>query len=144
MLGVSVILSKVPLSIWVAAGAAALMAIPLGVQTVRLDSMTKSKERWELLVTHPETGYIARLTTCRGNVAGLTSALDRQNEAVADLEADSAERIAEAEREAEAARDEIARVRARADRTINRPIIGETTCERVIDVYSAYLEELTQ
>lgn len=142
MIGVSAILSRVPLAAWTAAGAVALMAVPLGIQTVRLGMVTESRDEWKAQVTDPETGYIVRLTTARASIATLTRAVEDQNAAIEAVRADSAARIARAEADAEAARASIADALARADRTLTRPIAGNTMCERVQDVHSAFMAEL--
>jgi len=142
MIGLAAIASRLPLPAWTAIGAVLLMSVPLGVQTVRLGMVTDSRDEWKAQVMDPGTGYIARLTTCRADVADLSRSLADQNEAVTALEADSAARIAAAEREAEAARQEVADALARAERIIARPIAGDTVCERVQDVHSAFMAEL--
>lgn len=142
MIGVSAILSRIPLAAWTAAGAVALMAVPLGVQTVRLGMVTDSRDEWKAQVTDPETGYIARLTTARASIATLARSIDDQNAAIEAIQTESAARIAQAEADAEAAREQINDALARADRTLTRPITGNTVCERVEDVHSAFMAEL--
>lgn len=142
MIGLSDIASRLPLTAWTAIGAVLIMSVPLGVQTVRLGMVTDSRDEWKAQVMDPETGYLARLTTCRGSVLTLTDAIEDSNEAVTALEADSAARIAAAELEAKAARQEVADALARAERIIARPISGSNMCERVEDVHSAFMAEL--
>lgn len=142
MIGVSAIFSRIPLAAWTAAGAVALMAVPLGIQTVRLGMVTDSRDEWKAQVTDPETGYIARLTTARASIATLTRSIEDQNAAIEAIRSESAGRIAQAEADAEAAREQIADALARAERTLTRPIAGNTMCDRVQDVHSAFMAEL--
>jgi hypothetical protein len=118
------------------------MAVPLGIQSVRLNIVTESREEWKAQVTDPETGYIARLTTARANAAALNREIGRQNDAIDALEADSAARIAQAERDAAEAQAAIDAALARAGRTLTRPIAGGTVCARVLDVDAAFMAEL--
>lgn len=89
-----------------------------------------------------DTGYAARLTTCRSNVNGLESSLKTQNEAVEALETESERRMAEIREEIEAADSRASQARQQAEALRNRPIQGVTVCERLLDVDAAFLEIL--
>jgi GTP cyclohydrolase III len=74
------------------------------------------------------------LNTCRGSVNELTTSLEAQNRAVEALRDAGAARVAET-RETLSSRDiERAVAQARAQWLRERPIVGETECERVFDV----------
>lgn len=67
-------------------GAAALaLTLVLIVQTGRLSDARADRDRYRDRIENEETGYVVRLNTCRGNVAGLDASLKAQNEAVAGL-----------------------------------------------------------
>lgn len=132
-------LSRIPLSVWTGAiGAGAVyLALALPAQ-IEARSQERRADRAE---TNLERA-VSDLATCRVNRANLTDALDRQSGAIADLEAQAAERLArsaEAVRAAQAARLD---AEARASAILARPIQGETMCERVQDVDSAILDVL--
>ena len=77
------------------------------------------------------------LNTCRGNVSELTTSLEAQNRAVQALREAGAARVAET-RETLSSRDiERAVAQARAQWLRERPIVGETECEKVFDVIDA-------
>jgi GTP cyclohydrolase III len=74
------------------------------------------------------------LNTCRESVNELTTSLEAQNRAVEALRDAGAARVAET-RETLSSRDiERAVAQARAQWLRERPIVGETECERVFDV----------
>ena len=74
------------------------------------------------------------LNTCRGSVNELTTSLKAQNQAVEALREAGAARVAET-RETLSSRDiERAVAQARAQWLRERPVVGETECERVFDV----------
>jgi GTP cyclohydrolase III len=74
------------------------------------------------------------LNTCRESVNELTTSLETQNRAVEALRDAGAARVAET-RETLSSRDiERAVAQARAQWLRDRPIAGETECERVFDV----------
>jgi uncharacterized protein HemX len=84
----------------IAALVALILAVGLGVQTVKLHNA-----RGDLAAASKRLEAAQRdLGTCRGNVAGLEASLNRQNEAVAALKAESDARIARSLKEASAAR----------------------------------------
>jgi hypothetical protein len=129
-------------ALWGAGIAAALVAVPLIVQTVRLELIKNERDGLRAEISDPDTGYIARLTQCRSNGARLAAEIERQNGAIEGLESRMADAIAAAEAEAADAREEAAGLRARARRFIERPIAGETACARAADVDAAFMAEL--
>jgi GTP cyclohydrolase III len=77
------------------------------------------------------------LNTCRGSVNELTTSLEAQNRAVEALREAGAARVAET-RETLSSRDiERAVAQARAQWLRERPIAGETECERLVNVIDA-------
>lgn len=122
----------------------ALMAVPLVLQTMRLGDARERLAARTAEIEHPETGFIARLNTCRMSNATLEASLKAQNQAVEDLKAASDAAILRAEARARQARIDAAVALKRAQTTLDRPIEGETVLERVLDVDRVFLEGLEQ
>jgi|SRR5690606_4146540 len=107
-------------------GGAVLLALALGIQSIRL-----ADARGDLSEARDQVSTLtADLATCRHNTAGLRTSLDEQNAAVIALRtrteaAEEAGRLAriEAERLQASARDRLAAARAVP--------VGETECETV-------------
>lgn len=136
------ILSRIPLPVWTAVGAALVMAIPLGVQTVRYEVAESQRADLYRQINDEQTGFIARLAVCRGNTATLEAAIAGQNAAVMAMADQASERIARAEEAASQARSERDEAEARAARFMARPIQGATLVDRVLDVDAAVLADL--
>ena len=79
-----------------------------------------------------------RLETCQGNVSTLEASLEAQNTAIQSVSDEGQVRITESTERL--SRRDIARAvaQARAQWLRERPIAGDTECERVLDVISAY------
>jgi chromosome segregation ATPase len=77
------------------------------------------------------------LSQCRANTETLETAIDAQNLAVETLHAESMARITELQERLSAASTQASAARSEAERLRNRPIQGDTQCERMLDVYEA-------
>lgn len=143
----------IPIGAWLEArvwqvgaiGASALaltLAVALGVTTLQRNGAARDRDALRAQIHAPVTGYIARLATCRGNVAALEGGLTRQNAAVDALRRDGAARIAAAEQRLAAAQRAAADARLRADRLLNAPLVEVGRCERFEEADARVLEAL--
>jgi hypothetical protein len=113
------------------AGGAALVACLTLLTLWRVEA-----ERADRLSVRLETTR-ADLSQCRENTATLEMSLEAQNQAVQALRDEGAARVAET-RETLSSRDiERAVAQARAQWLRDRPIAGETECERLVNVIDA-------
>ncbi len=102
----------------------------------------KERDSLRAQIEHPDTGYIARLRTCRDNTARLQEDIERQNLRYERLSLQGEQRIGDAERELERLR-----VRASAPQTHQRMSTSsseETVCGRFLDYDTRFLEVLEQ
>lgn len=102
----------------------------------------KERDSLRAQIEHPDTGYIARLRTCRDNAARLQQDIERQNLRYERLSLQGEQRIGEAEQE-------IARLRERASapqtqERMTTPSHAETVCGRFLDYDTRFLEVLGQ
>lgn len=119
----------------IGAGAAAIgLAVALGVTTLQKNAAVKRADGLYAEIHAPVSGYKARLTNCEGNERRLDKALADQNTAIADLRKTSDAKIAEAQRGFLAAQREAASARNAADRLAGAVPVGNTVCERLLDV----------
>lgn len=126
----------------VAAALAVILAIALGVTTLQKNSAVRRADKLHAEIHAPVTGYIAEAARCKANVTTLEGSLKRQSDAVAELQRQSAGRIAAAERGWRDAQRAAADARNRAERLVGSTIAGDTRCERVEDADRLVLEML--
>jgi septal ring factor EnvC (AmiA/AmiB activator) len=82
------------------------------------------------------------LAQCRENVSTLETSIEAQNTAIQTLQEESATRMAETQERLSRLNTEAERARSEANRLRNRPIQGDTVCERMLDVDAAFVEGL--
>ena len=92
-------------------------------------------------ITAPTTGYIARLSQCRTDLAGATASLGRQTAAVAALRQAAAEDAVRADRLVQAAQNQ-ARAADRRVQTVlqAQPRDGEGRCEAAFRLHQEALQ----
>jgi hypothetical protein len=126
----------------IAAAVVAVLTIGLGVQTVRLGAAHREVAKLADRIENPGTGYIAKLSACRGDVDRLTGEIARQNEAVTALKTEGDRRAAKAA----AALSEAARGRAsaeaRAAKLLKNPPSGIDACARAMSAFETVKESL--
>lgn len=116
----------------------------LTLKTLEARRLETERDTLHDQIHNEETGYIVRLSTCRNNAATLEASIADQNERIAGLEAETADRLATGAATLTAIQDENADLRARLDDLLDRPVVGETVCERVEDVDRRIMEWLEQ
>ena len=124
----------IPLS-WKLAALAALV-LALGVQTVRVDRLKDDADKARKMATEArlEAGrYKSYAELCK-------AALGRQNDAIEALRAESAERLARADKAAADARAVAASASKFSRDLMNARLAGQTACERAEDVRARFLE----
>jgi len=126
----------------IAAAIAAVLVLGLGVQTARLAGAHGDVAKLTDRIENPRTGYIAKLSTCQGNVAGLESAVKAQNNAVAAMGAESARKMDAASIAVTAAIQGRASAEGRAAKLLRAPPAGIDACARMQAADSAVLETL--
>jgi hypothetical protein len=120
---------------WKLAALAALV-LALGVQTVRVDRLKDDADKARKMATEArlEAGrYKSYAELCR-------AALGRQNDAIEALRAESAERLARADKAAADARAVAASARKFSRDLMSARLTGQTACERAEDVRARFLE----
>jgi Arc/MetJ-type ribon-helix-helix transcriptional regulator len=120
---------------WKLAALAALV-LALGVQTVRVDRLKDDADKARKMATEArlEAGrYKSYAELCK-------AALGRQNDAIEALRAESAERIARADKAAADARAVAASATKFSRDLMNARLTGQTACERAEDVRARFLE----
>jgi Arc/MetJ-type ribon-helix-helix transcriptional regulator len=120
---------------WKLAALAALV-LALGVQTVRVDRLKDDADKARKMATEArlEAGrYKSYAELCN-------AALGRQNDAIEALRAESAERIARADKAAADARAVAASATKFSRDLMNARLPGQTACERAEDVRARFLE----
>jgi Arc/MetJ-type ribon-helix-helix transcriptional regulator len=120
---------------WKLAALAALV-LALGVQTVRVDRLKDDADRARKMATEArmEAGrYKSYAELCK-------AALGRQNDAIEALRAESAERLARADKAAADARAVAASATKFSRDLMNARLAGQTACERAEDVRARFLE----
>jgi Arc/MetJ-type ribon-helix-helix transcriptional regulator len=120
---------------WKLAALAALV-LALGVQTVRVDRLKDDADRARKMATEArmEAGrYKSYAELCK-------AALGRQNDAIEALRAESAERLARADKAAADARAVAASATKFSRDLMNARLTGQTACERAEDVRARFLE----
>ncbi len=120
---------------WKLAALAALV-LALGVQTVRVDRLKDDADKARKMATEArmEAGrYKSYAELCK-------AALGRQNDAIEALRAESAERIARADKAAADARAVAASATKFSRDLMNARLAGQTACERAEDVRARFLE----
>lgn len=80
--------------------------------------------------------------TCKDNTSTLQGAIDRQNKSLSDLRKASEASIAESAKMASGAQKKALDAQARADRLIQRGLMGASQCERLLEADSQVLEAL--
>lgn len=122
---------------WKLAALAALV-LALGVQTVRVDRLKDDADKARKMATEArlEAGrYKSYAELCK-------AALGRQNDAIEALRAESAERLARADKAASDARAVAASASKFSRDLMNARLTGQTACERAEDVRARFLEGL--
>jgi Arc/MetJ-type ribon-helix-helix transcriptional regulator len=122
---------------WKLAALAALV-LALGVQTVRVDRLKDDADKARKMATEArmEAGrYKSYAELCK-------AALGRQNDAIEALRAESAERLARADKAAADARAVAASATKFSRDLMNARLTGQTACERAEDVRARFLEGL--
>jgi Arc/MetJ-type ribon-helix-helix transcriptional regulator len=120
---------------WKLAALAALV-LALGVQTVRVDRLKDDADKARKMATEArmEAGrYKSYAELCK-------AALGRQNDAIEALRAESAERLARADKAAADARAVAASATKFSRDLMNARLAGQTACERAEDVRSRFLD----
>jgi Arc/MetJ-type ribon-helix-helix transcriptional regulator len=120
---------------WKLAALAALV-LALGVQTVRVDRLKDDADKARKMATEArlEAGrYKSYAELCK-------AALGRQNDAIEALSAESAERLARADKAAADARAVAASATKFSRDLMNARLAGQTACERAEDVRARFLE----
>ncbi len=120
---------------WKLAALAALV-LALGVQTVRVDRLKDDADKARKMATEArlEAGrYKSYAELCK-------AALGRQNDAIEALRAESAERLARADKAAADARAVAASATKFSRDLMNARLTGQTACERAEDVRARFLE----
>jgi Arc/MetJ-type ribon-helix-helix transcriptional regulator len=120
---------------WKLAALAALV-LALGVQTVRVDRLKDDADKARKMATEArlEAGrYKSYADLCK-------AALGRQNDAIEALRAESAERLARADKAAADARAVAASASKFSRDLMNARLAGQTACERAEDVRARFLE----
>ena len=120
---------------WKLAALAALV-LALGVQTVRVDRLKDDADKARKMATEArlEAGrYKSYAELCK-------AALGRQNDAIEALRAESAERLARADKAAADARAAAASASKFSRDLMNARLAGQTACERAEDVRARFLE----
>ena len=120
---------------WKLAALAALV-LALGVQTVRVDRLKDDADKARKMATEArlEAGrYKSYAELCK-------AALGRQNDAIEALRAESAERLARADKAAADARAVAASASKFSRDLMNARLAGQTACERAEDVRARFLE----
>jgi Arc/MetJ-type ribon-helix-helix transcriptional regulator len=120
---------------WKLAALAALV-LALGVQTVRVDRLKEDADKARKMATEArlEAGrYKSYAELCK-------AALGRQNDAIEALRAESAERLARADKAAADARAVAASASKFSRDLMNARLTGQTACERAEDVRARFLE----
>lgn len=120
---------------WKLAALAALV-LALGVQTVRVDRLKADADKARKMATEArlEAGrYKSYAELCK-------AALGRQNDAIEALRAESAERLARADKAAADARVVAASASKFSRDLMNARLAGQTACERAEDVRARFLE----
>jgi len=120
---------------WKLAALAALV-LALGVQTVRVDRLKDDADKARKMATEArlEAGrYKSYAELCK-------AALGRQNDAIEALRAESAERLARADKAAADARAVAASASKFSRDLMNARLTGQTACERAEDVRARFLE----
>ena len=120
---------------WKLAALAALV-LALGVQTVRVDRLKDDADKARKMATEArmEAGrYKSYAELCK-------AALGRQNDAIEALRAESAERLARADKAAADARAVAASATKFSRDLMNARLAGQTACERAEDVRARFLE----
>lgn len=116
---------------WKLAALAALV-LALGVQTVRVDRLKDDADKARKMATE------ARLEA--GRYKSCKAALGRQNDDIEALRAESAERLARADKAAADARAVAASASKFSRDLMNARLAGQTACERAEDVRARFLE----
>ncbi len=118
-------------------GLAGALAVSVGVnvtQAFKLHNRSVEINTLDKQINDPETGFVTRLATCRGNVATLESGINQQNAASAIVAAEGAAAIAEATVSVAAAQRETARAQREANEVLNIKPEGDNACERLEDL----------
>lgn len=126
----------------IAAAVVATLVLGLGVQTARLAGAHRDVTKLTDRIENPSTGYIAKLSTCQGNVAGLESAVKAQNSAVAAIGAESARKMDIASVAVTAAIQGRASAEGRAAKLLRSRPAGLDACARMQAADNAVLEAL--
>jgi Arc/MetJ-type ribon-helix-helix transcriptional regulator len=114
----------------------AALVLALGVQTVRVDRLKDDADKARKMATEArmEAGrYKSYAELCK-------AALGRQNDAIEALRAESAERLARADKAAADARAVAASATKFSRDLMSARLAGQTACERAEDVRARFLE----
>lgn len=95
-------------------------------------------------INDPKTGFVTRLAQANTNIEQLKVSIDRQNQAYASLQAESAARLRETERRLVMAQSQTRAVEARLNHFLATGPQGTTLQERVEDIDARILTELRQ
>lgn len=134
---------------WRLIGLGLILAL-LAIQTVRINNAKSDLAQAKAALINPATRKPWRdeairdardLATCRENVGALDRSLTAQNEAVAAQAAESAQRVAEAEKGLQQALKGRAKAEAQA-RDLLRPPVGIDACARTEEIDRRFLETL--
>lgn len=118
------------------------LLVMLGLTHVELNHARHDVAALNARIEDPQTGYIARLATCHGNVGRLQATLDQQTAAVAAKSAADAKALAKAEADLAAERGRSAALQVRANATLAYKPAGADACARIEDIRRRYVEGL--
>lgn len=121
-----------------------IVAMGMGVQTLRLENTRKALAQAQSQIVNPMTGkkWSDEAVWSAAEAGALRIALERQSLAVEALRTDAEEKIAQSQQSASAAVSRASAAQRAAAEILARKPKGETTCERAVDQQRAFLEKL--
>lgn len=129
-------------AIAITAGVLAVIGILFGiVSAIRLKSVEAERDRLELSIRAPVTGWAARLSQCHANVSTLEQARVTQNKAIEAYAKDASTRVAAAETELRRVRAEHAHDALRIAALV-KPLHENGACARMSEADRRILEIL--
>ena len=118
-----------------AVGLGVALALSVGTnvkQHFTITGLKSSNTTLERQINDPDTGYVARLATCKANTQALSGGIDRQNASIAANTARGAAAVADATRSVAAAQIKTAEAQRKASEIVgNQPSKG-TVCDRLL------------
>lgn len=133
--------------IWkIATGAAVLVCVALGValviEHVEVGSLNSQIADLNQQINDPKTGYIVRLSQSEANTTTLKAAIDDANAKVDALASESAQKLADAQVQVEAARGETVAATVRATQILDFKPTSTDGCKALGQVDKQFTESL--